>query len=151
MTIDTTLIKRRALYRGEIGFFPNDPMSEEDVASAKMDSEVCCTFYSPKNLEALRFLWGLVHKVADNTDRYLDKDEAMHDLKLRAGFSRVMYNSKSHELELRPKSLKRIGNEQLHQLTEKIMDIICDDLLPGMKRNQLRAEVEEMLGIKHQV
>jgi hypothetical protein len=144
MTIDTTLVKRRALYQGEIGFFPSTPMAEEDVAIAKMDSEVVCSFYSPRNLEALKFLWALVHKVAENTDRYLDKDEAMRDLKLRAGYTRVMYDNKTKELELRPKSLTRINNEQLRLLTEKIIDIVCDKLIPGMKRNELRKEVEKM-------
>jgi hypothetical protein len=138
-------MKRRALYAGEVGFFPTTPMADEDIALAKMDSEVVCSFYSPRNIEALKFLWALVHKVADNTDRYLDKDEAMDDLKLRAGFSKVVYVSKIKELELRPKSLKRISNEQLRQLTEKIIGIVCDEIIPGMDRNVLRREIEEMV------
>ena len=144
MTIETVLMKRRALYAGEIGFFPTSPGAQEDVALAKMDSEVVCSFYSPRNLEALKFLWALVHKVADNTDRYLDKDEAMEDLKLRAGFTKVVYNSQQKELELRPKSLKRVGNEQLRALTDKVIGIICGEILPGMDRNVLRREIEEM-------
>ena len=49
------------------------------------------------------------------------------------------------QMELRAKSLKRINEEQLRLLTEKIMDIIVQEILPGMKKNDLRKEIEEML------
>jgi|SRR5580765_778734 len=145
MTIHTTLTKRRAKYQGEIGFFPDNEMSQQDIAPAKMDSEVVCSFYSPRNLEALRYLWALVHKVSDNSDRWLDKDEAMRDLKLRVGYAKLVYNSKIREVELKPKSLTRISDEQLRSLTEKITGIILEEILPGMKANDLRREIEDML------
>ena len=145
MSIETVLIKRRAFYQGEIGFFPSNSVAQDDIAAAGMDQEVICSFYTPRNLEALKFLWALVHKVADNTDRYLDKDEAMRDLKLRAAHTKVVYNDKTKELELRPKSLTRINNEQLRLLTDKIADIVCNEILPGMKPNDLKREIEEMV------
>jgi hypothetical protein len=145
MTIKTTLMKRRARYRGELGFFADNQMAEEDIALAKMDSEVICSFYSPKNLEALKFLWMMVHRVSDNTDRWLDKDEAMRDLKLRAGYAKLVFNSKTREVELKPKSLTRISDEQLRSLTEKITGIVLEEILPGMKANDLRREIEDML------
>ena len=145
MAIETTLVKRRAFYQGEVGFFPSNSLAQEDIAVASLDQEVICSFYSPRNLEGLKFLWGLVHKVADNSNWYLDKDEAMRDLKLRAAFTKVVYNDKTKELELRPKSLTRINNEQLRLLTGKIMDIVCEQILPGMKPNDLKREIEEMV------
>ena len=149
MSIDTTLVKRGALYKGEVGFFPTNEVAADDISAAKMNSEVVCTFYSPRTLEALKFLWALVHKVSENTDRYLDKDEAMSDLKLRAGYSKIAYDPKTKEMELRPKSLKRINDERLRQLTDKIIDIVCDEIIPGMKRNELRKEIEKMLEKTH--
>ena len=143
MAIETVLVKRRALYKDEIGFFPSNPVSEEDVAQAKMGEEVICSFSSPRNLQQLKFLWALVSKVADNSDRWLDKDEAMEDLKLMAGFCRIIHDG--DKLEVRPKSLKRIDNEQLVALTSKIIDIICEKIWPTMKPGDLRKEIERML------
>lgn len=142
--INTTLVKRRALYPREVGFFPSTPMAEQDISTVAMDSEVICSFYSPRNLEALKFLWALVHKTAENSDRWLDKDEAMTDLKLRAGFAKMVFNNKTRELELRPKSLKRISDEEMRSLTNKVIEIICAEVLPGMRNNDLRKEIEEM-------
>ena len=144
MSIETTLVKRPALYQGEVGFFPTNPMAWDDIAPVKMGSEVVCSFYTPRNLESLKFLWALVHKTADNSDRWLDKDEAMEDLKMRARFAKFV-RDRDGNMTLRPKSLKRINEEQLRLLTEKIMDIIVQEILPGMKRNDLRREIEEML------
>jgi glutamyl-tRNA reductase len=119
-------------------------MAWDDIAPVKMGSEVVCSFYTPRNLESLKFLWALVHKTADNSDRWLDKDEAMEDLKMRARFAKFV-RDRDGNMTLRPKSLKRINEEQLRLLTEKIMDIIVQEILPGMKRNDLRREIEEML------
>lgn len=142
--IETVLVKRRALYQGEVGFFPTTPDSQADVGKAVMDAEVVCSFYSPKNLQQLKFLWALVSKVADNSSRYLDKDEAMDDLKLRAGFARLVVDKVTNEISLRTRSIKQVSNEELIALTSKIIDIVCRDLMPGMKANDLRKEIEEM-------
>jgi hypothetical protein len=144
MTVETVLTKRKALYQGELGFFPSNPVSEDDIAPFTLGGETIHVIREDRKIEALKFLWGLVHKTADNSDRWLDKDEAMKDLKMRARFAKFVRNRKG-EMELRPKSLTRIDNEALRLLTEKIMDIICAEVLPGMKKNDLRKEIEEML------
>jgi len=145
MSVETVLTKRKALYQGELGFFPSNPVSADDIAPFTMGGETIHVIREDRKIEALKFLWGLVHKTADNSDRWLDKDEAMDDLKLRARFARFVLNNDG-KVELRPKSLKRIDNETLRLLTEKIMDIICREIIPGMKKNDLRKEIELMLG-----
>lgn len=147
MTINTTLVKRPALHKGEVGLFPNNPMAEEDLGLVAMFTEMMVSMSSERRLEALKFLWALVHKTAENSDYYLDKDEAMKDLKLRVGYTREVRNTFTGEMEVRPKSLTRISDERLRFLTNRMMDVICRDILPGMKPNDMRKEIEEMLGL----
>jgi hypothetical protein len=147
--IETIMVKRKAHYRGEIGFFPAGEVFEQDIAAPKMDEQLIVKYHSHRRIEALRYLWGLVHLVADNTNRYLDKDEAMLDLKLRAGYVRVL-TDENGKLELRPKSLTRISDEELRLLTAKIQDIICAKILPDMRHDELRREVEEMIEIRRE-
>jgi hypothetical protein len=148
VAIETTLVKRPALYKGEVGFFANNPMAEEDVARVAMHSETMHRITSEKSLQALKFLWGVVHKVSENCDLFLDKDDAMDKLKLRVGYSRPVYDPRTRELVNRPKSLKRISDEQLRLLTDRILDVVCAEIIPGMKQNDLRREVEEMAGLR---
>jgi hypothetical protein len=56
-----------------------------------------------------------------------------------------MLLDKSGELELRPKSLTRINDEELRILTAKMTDLICREILPGMDRDRLRREIEKMI------
>jgi len=145
MTVNTTLTKRPALHKGEVGFFPDNPMAQDDIAHITMHSETMHRITSEKNLEALKFLWALVHKCADNTDYFLDKDDAMRALKIRVGYSKPVYDPHTRTMEVRPKSLKKIGDEGLRLLTDRMMDVICAEVLPGMKANDLRREIEEMI------
>lgn len=148
MTTETALLKRPALYKGEVGLFPNDPMAQEDIDQFAINALLLASLSCPRTIEALRFLWGVVHKTVENTDIWLDKDAAMDDLKRRAHYTKTLYDRKTNELVARPKSLKHISSEQLRLLTDRIMDIICADVLPGMKKNDLRREIEEMVGVQ---
>ncbi len=143
--IETFLTKRRARYRGEVGLFADSEMAEEDLRIITMDSEVTASLKREKNIQALRYLWGLVHLVANNSDMFLDKSDAMDSLKKRVGFSKAVYDPHTRKIESRAKSLTRISDEQLRLLTDKITTVICEEILPGIKRQHLRDEIEEML------
>lgn len=143
MTIDTTLMKRRALYRGEVGFFPSNEVSQRAIEPITMDTESMHKISTdPRKVEALRFVWALVDKTAENTDRFTDKDDLMEALKIAAGFCRYVVGKDG--LEQRGKSLTGISAPRLHSLTDKFIDIICREIIPDMKPNVLRKEIEEM-------
>jgi hypothetical protein len=146
MSIETTLVKRRALYPGEVGLFPSCEMESEDLAIIAMTSSVMVTINSERRIEGLRRLWGLVWKAQQNTDYWIDKWKAMEWFKVKAGYVKPGRDPDTGEWNpLRPKSLKRISDMELRLLTERVMDLICTEVLPGMEPNELRREIEEML------
>ena len=146
MTIDTFLVKRRARYAGEIGLFAESQMAEEDLALFGFDKELMAKLWTEKRIEQLRYLWGLVHKVSDNTTLFLDKDDAMEGLKIAAGYYKMVWDSRLKKLVPRGSSLTRISDERLRLLTTKIQDVIREQIFPGMKNEELRREIEEMIG-----
>lgn len=143
--IETFLRKRRAHYRGEVGLFPSSEMAEEDLHIISMDSDVTATIRREKNIQLLRYLWALVHLVANNSDEFLDKDHAMEAFKVRVGYSKAIYDPHTRKIEAKGKSLTRISDEQLRLLTEKITNVIIEEIMPGITRKQLRDEIEAML------
>jgi len=145
MTTDTTLVKRGALYKGEIGLFPTNEMASDDLALFPHD-EVMVSLRSERNLQQLKFVWALATKIADNSDRYLDKDEAMADLKLRAAHTKMVYDDKTKMLELRPKSLRRMSHDAMSRLIHKMLDVVTAEILPTMKRTDLTKQIEDMIG-----
>lgn len=146
MTVETFGTKRRAHYAGEIGLFPSSEMASEDIAIFALNSELMMRLWSEKRIEQLRYLWGLVHKVADNTDLWLDKDDAMEGFKIRVGYSKAVYDPRIQRVQVRGKSLKIATAEQLKTITEKVQGVILTEIFPGMKNNVLREEIENMIG-----
>src|SRR4249920_257024 len=122
MTTDTILMKRRARYQGEVGFFPDNEMSQADIAPATMNEEVIVTWYRPKTLKQQRYLWGVVYKTWENSDLWMDHHEAMEELKQRVHFTRMRWDSKEKKLKPYVKSMKRISDSELRLLTERIID-----------------------------
>jgi len=146
VTIETFLTKRRARYPGEIGLFAESQMAEEDLVLFGLNKELMAKLWTEKRIEQLRYLWGLVHKVSDNTELFLDKDDAMEGMKLAAGYYRMVWDTRLQKLVPRGKSLTRISDEQLRLLTGKIQNVIREQVFPGMQDNELRREIEEMIG-----
>ena len=145
MTIETVLTKRRALYKGEIGLFATSEMAYEDLAPISMNDEVTAELRSERKIQALRFLWGLVYKAYQNTNYWIDKETAMDWFKTRARYTKMVVDPATKELMPRPKSLKRINDTQLRLLTDRTADIMCTEIMPGMAKNDLYREIEEMM------
>jgi hypothetical protein len=112
-----------------------------------MDRLVMCDFYSPKTVEAQRYLWGLVHKAQENSDFWSDRYKAMEWFKKRVGYTKPGRDPETKEwVQDRPRSLTRISEEELRILTLRVIDVIYQEILPGIAVADLRREVEEMLG-----
>ena len=145
MTVETFLKKRRAFYVGEIGLFAGSQMADEDLAIFALNKDLMAKLWTEKRIEQLRYLWGLVHTVADNTNLFLDKDDAMEGFKIRVGYSKQVWDTRKQQLEVRGKSLTKLSEEQLRLVTEKIKAVIRVEIFPGMKDNELRQKLEELL------
>ena len=146
MTIETILTKRKALYKGEVGLFATSEMAEEDLAPFSMNDDVMAKISSERQMKALRKLWGFVYKGYQNTDYWLNKDKAMNYFKVKAGHVKPGRDPETGEWDmLLPKSLTRISDNELRLLTDRVVDIICIEVLPGVKQVDLRREIEEMI------
>ena len=145
MTVNTFLTKRRAFYAGEIGLFASSQMADEDLTIFALNAELMAKLWTEKRIEQLRYIWGLVHKVADNTELFLDKDEAMEGLKIASSYYKMVWDPTIQKLVPRGLSLTKISDEKLKILTGKIQGIIREQIFPGMKDNELRREIEDML------
>jgi len=145
MTVNTFLTKRRARYAGEIGLFPESQMAQDDIAIFGWEAELTARLWTEKNIRQLRYLWGLVHTVADNTNLFTDKDDAMEGLKVAVGYYKMCWDTRLQKLAPRGNSLTRISDEKLKILTGKIQDVIQQQIFPGMKDDELRREIEQMI------
>ena len=148
MTVETFLRKRGALHAGEVGLFPDSPIAEEDFAVVPAGAEVRAELATERNAAMMRFAWALAGKIADNTEFYLDRNDAMDGplgLKMRAHHCKPIVDPQTGEVTLRPLSLRRLSNEAFGRLVKRFVWITCNEIIPGLDEGPLREEIEEMI------
>jgi len=143
--IETFLIKRCARFGNEVGLFAGSQMADDDLAIFALNKDLMAKLWTERRIEQLRYLWGLVHKVAENSELFLDKDDAMEGLKIAANFYKMVWDTRLQKLVPRGNSLTRISDEQLRLLTVKIQGVIQEQVFPSMKDNELKREIEELM------
>jgi len=139
--IEFACAKRKAKYAGEVGIFGIDQVSDEEIKQLP-DDMVWCEITVPRNLKQIRYLWALAQKLTDG-GVYESKEDAMDDLKIRARFAR--FGVEDGRTVVVPRSLSRQRSDVLHRLINRIIFIVCSELLPHIKEADLRAEIEEMV------
>lgn len=145
MTIETQLRKRAALYKGEVGFFPHSEIASDDISTIADQADCLCKISSPKNLALLAKLWCIADVVAKSHDHLYDKEDAMDYLKKKARFVKTKIDPTSGEVELVGKSLARCSNETLSRLANRMVHIVCTEIIPGMEPTALRQQLEDMV------
>lgn len=127
--IEIATVKRKAKYAGETGLFPVDQEGGDDINRFANDGAVLWVeVTSPENVKLQRLLWAIATKLAQG-GLYMDKDEAMDDLKARTG----------------TKSLRRMDRAALSRVADRFVYVVCSELLPGMEESKFRAELEDLL------
>lgn len=150
MTVEVFLRKRGARHANEVGLFCESPICEDDFKVIPMDAEVRAELATERNATMVKFAWALATVVADNTEWYVDKDDAMNSvvppgLKVLARHCKAVVDQETGEMIIKPRSLKRLTNEAMVRLIRNMTWAVTTKLIPGIKEDALRAEVEKMV------
>jgi hypothetical protein len=140
--IEAAVVKRKAKYAGEIGIFGADQIADEEIKKLG-DDMVWVEITVPRNLRQIRYLWAIASKLADG-GLYDSKEDCMDDLKIRARFAR--FGVEDGRTVVVPRSLSRQRGDVLSRLINRIIYVVCSDILPHVKEADLRAEIEELVG-----
>jgi hypothetical protein len=139
--IEIAAQKRKAKFAGEVGLFGVDQIADEEIKKLP-DDMVWAEITVPRNLKQIRYLWAIASKLADG-GLYDSKEDAMDDLRIRARFAR--FGVEDGRTVIVPRSLSRQRGDVLSRLINRIIFVVCSDLLPHIKEADLRAEIEDMV------
>ncbi len=145
--IETTLVRRAAAYPKEIGLFGVDQWSDDDLKKLPINGTIWARLTNPKNKKLLALLWVLCGKLTDG-GLYLDKEEAMADLKRRAKWAKRYRSHDGKEWIVELKSLSTATGASLSRFADRVFYIVDTQILPHLKRGKLRKEIESMIGGK---
>ena len=140
--LELAIVRRKALYAGEVGIFGADQIADDELKHLAVGEAAWAEITTPKSLALLRYLWAIAQKLADG-GLYDDKDEAMIDLKIRARFAQFEYVG--GRVIIKPKSLSKQRRDVLSRLADRFVYVVCHDLLPEMPEGKFRKEIQEMV------
>jgi hypothetical protein len=140
--IEIACQKRPALYKGEVGIFPLSQDGDEDLSRIAAGTDAWAKITTPRNIKLLRYVWAIATKLAKG-GIYLDKNEAMADLCLRC--KHVDYYTVKDGVVVATRRSIGGGGEELSQLADRMIYLICTEILPGMNESKFRAELEDLL------
>lgn len=124
-----------------------DIMGSEELARLPADRDLLITVTRKpsRTLEQLRFVWALASKIADARDDILDKDVAMDVLCELCRHVRIVVNPITGHAHLVRNSISTLSVDEMSRLIERMIYVTCTTILPGVKKAELRGEVEAMI------
>ena len=141
------LFRKRKANPGEMGLFIESPIFEEEWFSLKIGAEIKAECTVPANLKYVRFFHALASKVADNSDRFVDKDDAKQQILLDARHFKTIYDPLRNKAEVKAKSVAGLSGDTWIRLLRRCTHVVLTKYLPDMEENTLKAEIEKMIGI----
>lgn len=138
---------------GEIvrALVPDNRISEDTLAKVWLGRKVKVTTETARNYDQLCLLYAIAQKIADNTERFTNKDHVIREIKLNTGHViREQYNIPGLGLVYRedPDSIayESMKQEDWSIWLDKALAYIRSDLLPGVPVQTIKDEITLMLG-----
>jgi hypothetical protein len=139
---------RRALFRRTVtGLIPEDDHARSMLRGVKIGATVAADIARPRNLEHLHLYWLLMDTIAEAIGA---ESENVSDLvKLRSGHVRTI-KTKSGMVQF-PKSISfaQLDRAGFNIFFDKACAIVCAEFLPHLKADDLRRQIEDMVGGNH--
>jgi hypothetical protein len=120
---------------------PVDEISADDLVRVPANRDVLVKITSHRNMKLFRLLWVLASKVAEACDHLHDREDAMDELKIRVRYVKYITNPITGEVRIVPKSLSKLDGPGLSRLADRMVYVICRDIVPGLSESTLRAEI----------
>jgi hypothetical protein len=137
----------RFLMRKALGCLrPEDAAGEEAMRAYAIDDVMMVEIRKPRNLAHHRLYWGLMAKVWENTD-YPSVEALSGAIKVAAGI-RTEFTLPNGTVGWIPGSISfaKMDQTEFSEFYNKVCDLIAAHFLPGVTSEELKHEVELMIG-----
>lgn len=131
------------------GLAPADVAGEEALRKVKLGDFVTVEVKKPRNGKHHRLYWALVGVVHHNQDRYETTEQLHSALKIAAGHYDLLTMPSGQEYKI-PRSIAfdKMDQVEFSQFYDRVCGLIAKHFLPGVSVDDLKAEVEQMIGAR---
>jgi hypothetical protein len=143
------IFTKRAAKPGEVGLFVDSEIWAEEWSSIRNGAQVVAECTVPETAKYRKFFHALVGKIAENCDWLNgDKDCAKEQLLLECRHVTYHVDRLRHSTEIKAKTTKNLSSDQWVRLLRRASNAVHEKFIPGMPENELKREIERMLGDK---
>ena len=122
------------------------PLGEADAEALQRlsDKPLRATLSQPRNIQHHRKLFALLKLILDNQERYKSTDELLAAVKVHLGYCDAVFMKDGTEIRI-PKSISFTSMDQAEfsGFYERVLDCVCETIIPGLKRDDLKKELTE--------
>lgn len=140
------VLRKRAGKAGEMGLFVESPIWDSEWSSISIGAEVVAECTVPETAKYRKFFHALCGMLADNCDWLADKDDAKEKLLLECRHATYHHDKLRGTTEIRAKTTKALSSDQWIRLLRRASNAVMEKFIPGMKDNDLKREIEKMIG-----
>lgn len=139
------------LRRTEAGFVPAFDRDREMLSHIPLGAVISTIPKNPRNPRRLRWWWALVGKIAENHPTLLNGRAVTRELKHRLGYVdpyAIVRADGTVEVHYEPQSIAydAMSEKDFAEFCDRALDVVAAEMLPGIEREDLRREIEQMIG-----
>jgi hypothetical protein len=131
------------------GLAPADDDAREHLLKYKIGDTLAAEIVKPREHRSIRRYWAMIKLVLDSTDQFKSRYQLHTYLKIRAGHCTSIVNKLSGEVFLIPESIDyaTLNEDQFNDVWRRIVDVICEEILPGVQEHELELEIQRVCGL----
>lgn len=128
---------------------PVDEAGQEALQKLANGATVMVELKQPRNARHHRLYWALMSVVCQNQERYPDTYTLHSAIKIAAGI-RTEFELPNGVKGYIPGSVSfsKMDQTEFSAFYDKVCDLVAKHFLPGVTSEQLKREVEEMIGAR---
>lgn len=126
------------------------PHDVELISGLPSMRDFLATISFPRSLQHNRWYWTLLGKVVENHEFYSSPEVLHLWIKKRLGlWDELKFHDGQVHLRISSTSFPKMDQGSFKDYCDRAIDVIVTDVLPGVRRRDLIAEIEKMVGINY--
>lgn len=126
---------------------PADEAATEALSKLKPGKLLLVSSQSPRNPSQHRLFWHLCDLIQENSDQFVDREHVAEQIKIGTGrVSRTRYKVPDigwvEQVRGLSISYGSMPQEEFQEWFKRVLDYVVTDLLPGVNRGDIKAELE---------
>lgn len=126
---------------------PCAAVDEEALSAFPEDKDLSITIKRARSYRQHKFFFALLQKICENNDTYKTPEQLLIFLKVRLGYvEQVAFHDETVWWTTKSISFGTMGQDEFQKFFNASLDVIVAEIIPGLDREDIIREVENMVG-----